>query len=49
LKNGLLDHLAGYYWDNFNMADDEGQPERINGMRISSNWPQGLTQVGSKR
>ena len=30
--------IAGSYWDNFNMADDEGQPERINGMRVSSNF-----------
>ena len=30
--------IAGYYWDNLNMADDEGQPERISGMRVSSNF-----------
>ena len=30
--------FAGYFWDSFNMADGEGQPERISGMRISGDF-----------
>ena len=30
--------IAAYYWDNLNMADGTGQPERIQGMRVSHNF-----------
>jgi len=30
--------VAGYYWDNLNLADDRGQPQRIDGMKVSHNF-----------